>query len=156
MEEVICNLPTTEDEFCYRIYCIERDLSKFFSNILRDFNLTFTQYTTLLILWNEEEPMRMTELTKRLQLDCGTTSPLFKRMERNNWIVRKYASDDRRKIYIELTQNGREQQKAINERVTRCLLYVSSSQAEHEQDNKTIARMKSKLKKANDYLEDLF
>lgn len=57
----------------------------------------------------------MTELTKRLQLDFGTTSPLFKRMGQNGWIIRKHASNDQRKIYIELTQNGREQQKSISE-----------------------------------------
>lgn len=156
METSLRNVPSAEDQFCYRVYCIQRELSKFFSNILRDFNLTYTQYVTLLILWNEKKPLTMTELNERLQVDCGTTSPLFKRMGRNNLVIREHSSDDRRNIYIKLTENGRKKEKAVQKRVNKCLFCVSESPDEHKEDVEMIAKMQKKFKKANDYLEDYF
>ena len=98
---------TVENEFCLEVYFTKRNLSKFFSKILREFNLTFPQYVSLLILWQEEKPVRMNEITERLQLDYGTTSPLFKRMEKNEWITRNYSPEDKRKVYIELTEKAK-------------------------------------------------
>jgi len=35
-------------------------------------------------------------------------------------------------------------------------LFVSESETEHREDNKTIAKIQGQIKKANEYLEDLF
>jgi Transcriptional regulators len=74
---------------------------------LKEFKLTFTQYVTLLILWQEQKPVKMSEITSHLQLGYGTTSPLFKRMEKNEWITRNYSPEDKRKVYIELTEKAK-------------------------------------------------
>lgn len=41
-------LSTMESEFCFAIYFTERSFAKFFSKILKEFKLTFTQYVTLI------------------------------------------------------------------------------------------------------------
>ena len=145
-----------EDEFCFAIYFAERNMSKFFSKVLKKFKLTFTQYVTLLILWKEKKPMQMSEVTQYLQLDYGTTSPLFKRMEKNGWIRRKCLPNDKRKIYIELTEKGTEKEEIINEQVKEYLNSVNKTDSEFKNELQVIYKVNNKVNDINDYLEDLF
>lgn len=156
MEKKDYELSTVESEFCFAIYFTERSLAKFFSKILKEFKLTFTQYVTLLILWQEQKPVKMSEITSHLQLDYGTTSPLFKRMEKNEWITRSYSPEDKRKVYSELTEKGKSKEKIINERVKEYLNSVNKTTDEYKKELKSIYQVNNKLKNVNDYLEDLF
>ena len=152
------NLETTtvENEFCLEVYFTKRNLSKFFSKILREFNLTFPQYVSLLILWQEEKPIRMNEMTERLQLDYGTTSPLFKRMEKNQWILRRYSPSDKRKVYLELTAKGKEMERIINARVKEYLNTTNRTKNEYAEELQSIHQINQKFTDVNNYLEDLF
>lgn len=149
-------LSTMESEFCFAVYFTERSFAKFFSKILKEFKLTFTQYVTLLVLWQEQRPVKMSEITSLLQLDYGTTSPLFKRMEKNEWVVRRYSANDKRQVYIELTEKGKSKEKIINGRVKEYLNSINDTNDDYKKGLQSIYKVNNKIKDVNDYLEDLF
>ena len=81
-----------EDELCFAIYSAQKSYNKFYSEALRQFGLTYPQYITMLVLWEERRPMMIKEIGKRLNLDTGTLTPLLKRLEPN--LLREPAFSD--------------------------------------------------------------
>jgi DNA-binding MarR family transcriptional regulator len=68
--------------------------------------LTHPQYLVMLALW-ESEPLRVNELSRLLQLDPGTLSPLLKRLETSGYIRRERDPHDDRALAVVLTEKGR-------------------------------------------------
>ena len=66
----------------------------------------------------------MGELGKSLYLDCGTLTPLLKKMEENGWITRCRCKQDERVVYVTLTEKGwelREKVKDLPEQAGKCV-----------------------------------
>jgi DNA-binding MarR family transcriptional regulator len=61
----------------------------------------------LLLLW-EADPRTVKELGEALHLDYGTMSPLLKRLEAHELIVRARSGRDERTVLISLTARGRD------------------------------------------------
>ena len=78
-----------------------------------------------LALWEKEEgKAKVGCLGKRLYLDCGTLTPLLKKMEESGWISRCRCKADERVVYVSLTDAGwamREELKGIPEKVGKCM-----------------------------------
>ena len=87
-----------ENELCFAIYSAQKFYTKFYSESLKEFNLTYPQYLTLLVLWEERRPMMIKEIGARLKLDTGTLTPLLKRMEKDEWVTRTHVPEDGRKV----------------------------------------------------------
>jgi DNA-binding MarR family transcriptional regulator len=68
--------------------------------------LTHPQYLVMLALW-EHEPVSGRELSRMLQLDPATLSPLLKRLEAAGLVRRQRNPDDERALAVELTREGR-------------------------------------------------
>ena len=85
-----------------------------FENMLQldKFNLTYTQYITMLVLW-EEEKATVKGIGKRLHLDSGTLTPLLKKLEAMELITRYRDSNDDRVVIAELTEKGRNLKEEI-------------------------------------------
>ena len=85
--------------------------------------VTYTQYIVLLALW-EYGKTTVGELCRALYLDCGTLTPLLKKMEENGWVVRTRSKGDERVVNVSLTDTGwkmREQVKNLPEQVGGCI-----------------------------------
>ncbi len=74
--------------------------------LLHDIGLTYSQYTVMLALW-EEDHVALRDLGEALHLDSGTLSPLLKRLERQGFITRRRDDDDERVLRVSLTGEGR-------------------------------------------------
>lgn len=74
-----------ENELCFAVYTAQKFYNRFYTESLKEFKLTYPQYITLLVLWEEQRPMMIKELGERLGLDTGTLTPLLKRMEKK-WL----------------------------------------------------------------------
>jgi DNA-binding MarR family transcriptional regulator len=72
---------------------------------LKEFNLTFTQFMVLGLLW-EEDGQTIKTLGKTLRLDSGTLTPLIKRLELANLVIRNKSTIDERSNIINLTEKG--------------------------------------------------
>lgn len=94
-----------ENQICFKIYSVEREMTKLYRGLLEELNVTYPQYLVLLVLW-EEESMTVKELGQKLSLDSGTLSPMLKRMEGNQLITRTRSVEDERTVIISLTKKG--------------------------------------------------
>lgn len=101
-------------ELSLLLYTNSRLLIQMFQLRLSPFNLTYTQYLTLSVLW-EEDGLYVNEIGKQLDLDSGTLTPLIKKLESQNYVKRIRSEEDERKVKVELTYTGRSLQNQVNE-----------------------------------------
>ena len=95
------------DQICFLLYTASRDVIKHYKSLLDPFNLTYTQYVTMIALW-EEDHQTVSDLGKRLSLDSGTLTPLLKKLEVDGRIKRTRDIEDERKVWIDLTDEGKQ------------------------------------------------
>lgn len=94
-----------EEQLCFLLYASSRNVIKAYKDILQPYALTYTQYITLVALWEQDHQL-VSDLGSRLQLDSGTLTPLLKKLEKDGRITRSRDTIDQRKVYIDLTEAG--------------------------------------------------
>lgn len=112
-----------EGQLCFPLYAAARKIVNVYNPLLKQIGLTYTQYIVLLALW-EYGKTTVGELCRALYLDCGTLTPLLKKMEENGWVVRTRSKGDERVVNVNLTDTGwkmREQVKELPEQVGGCI-----------------------------------
>lgn len=134
-----------DNQLCFPLYACSRETIKLYKPHLDKLGLTYTQYITMLVLW-ENQQMTVKELGTRLYLDSGTLTPLLKKLEEKGLVDRRRSTSDERNLIVSITPAGEamkqqamdipfEMEKCCNldeqERVTlykllyKMLLYVS-------------------------------
>lgn len=94
-----------ENQFCFAVYACSREITKLYRPFLDELGITYTQYVTLLALW-EKDDVTVKELGGRLYLDSGTLTPLLKKLESMGLIERERDPMDERNVRIRLTAQG--------------------------------------------------
>ena len=94
-----------KNQLCFPLYVASREILRKYTPILKELDLTYTQYIVMMVLW-EYKKLTVGELGEKLFLDTGTLSPLLKSMERKNLLCRKRDSDDERIVKIAITPEG--------------------------------------------------
>ncbi|WP_435920804.1 MarR family winged helix-turn-helix transcriptional regulator [Paenibacillus sp. DYY-L-2] len=94
-----------DQQLCFAFYTCSREIMKLYRPLLSPHGLTYTQYITLLSLW-ERDGVTVKELGATLFLDSGTLTPLLKKLESMNLITRTRDKADERNVIIELTEIG--------------------------------------------------
>ena len=95
-----------ENQMCFPLYALSREIIKLYKPYLDKFNLTYTQYIAMLVMW-EEEKIVFKELGKKLHLDSGTLTPVLKKLESMGLIIKYRSKEDDRVVIVELTETGR-------------------------------------------------
>ncbi len=95
-----------ENQLCFPLYACSKEIIKKYKPFLDPLGLTYTQYITLMALW-EESNVTVKALGDRLYLDSGTLTPLLKKMESQGLVIRERSPQDERNVYIKLTEKGR-------------------------------------------------
>jgi len=111
-----------DHQLCFALYSASRQVIQRYTPLLKPLQLTYTQYITMLALW-EEHPQTVKELGNKLALDSGTLTPLLKKLASLGYITRERGVDDERLVLIELTPKGlslREQAKEIPKKIASC------------------------------------
>lgn len=102
-----------DNQICFALYASSREIIKLYKPALDKLGITYTQYVTLLSLW-EQDDITVKDLGNKLYLDSGTLTPLLKKLESMNIIERLRSKEDERVVYIKLTQKGIEmKEKAL-------------------------------------------
>ena len=112
-----------DNQVCFPLYACARKVISAYNPLLRPLGLTYTQYLVMLALW-EHGKEKVGELCQRLYLDCGTITPMLKKMEENGLLTRCRCKMDERVVYVALTEKGwemREQVKDIPLKVGECI-----------------------------------
>ncbi|WP_245801998.1 MarR family winged helix-turn-helix transcriptional regulator [Fictibacillus arsenicus] len=133
-----------ESQICFKIYTLEREITKLYRNLLEDLDMTYPQYLVMLLLW-EKDAMTVKEIGKRLFLDSGTLTPMLKRMEVNGIIERKRSAKDERSVIISLTNKGKELKEKAECIPSKLVEDISMDNAELTILNKTLTNMLYRL-----------
>lgn len=95
-----------ENQLCFSLYALSREVIKRYKPLLDKHNLTYTQYIAMLVMW-EEEKIIFKDLGKRLHLDSGTLTPVVKKLESMELVTKYRNKEDDRIVTVELTDKGR-------------------------------------------------
>ena len=68
-------------------------------------DLTYTQYITMMILWDKKS-LNVKELGEQIYLDSGTLTPLLKKLETKGYITRERLKSDERVLIVKITDLG--------------------------------------------------
>ncbi|WP_033171044.1 MarR family winged helix-turn-helix transcriptional regulator [Selenomonas sp. ND2010] len=94
-----------EDQLCFPLYACSREIIKAYRPHMDKLGLTYTQYITMVVLW-EESRISVKELGKKLHLDSGTLTPLLKKLENKGYLRRERSRQDERVVIACLTEEG--------------------------------------------------
>ncbi len=96
-----------ENQLCFPLYACSKEIVKRYKPFLDHIKLTYTQYITMMVLW-EHEVMSVKQLGERLYLDSGTITPVVKRLEALGYVKRQRSIEDERSVNVHLTEVGRQ------------------------------------------------
>jgi DNA-binding MarR family transcriptional regulator len=95
-----------ERQVCFALSVAARNVVAVYRPWLEPMGLTHPQYLVMLALW-QHGPLAVKDLSRLLQLDPGTLSPLIKRLEVAGLLRRDRDPRDERALAIALTERGR-------------------------------------------------
>ena len=97
---------TLDNQLCFPVYALSRQLTAMYRPLLEKFDLTYPQYLVMMMLW-EKDQVTIKEIGEKLLLDTGTLTPLLKRLEQKNYLSRIKGTKDERMVFISLTAQGK-------------------------------------------------
>lgn len=110
-------------QLCFPLYAVSKEIVKRYKPFLDEIDLTYTQYITMMVLWEERE-ISVKDLGNKLFLDSGTMTPVLKTLEKKGYILRRRSEEDERIVFTAATELGmalREQAVSIPEKIGGCV-----------------------------------
>lgn len=80
-------------QLCFLFYVSSKEIIKKYSSYLKEYELTYTGYIVLMAI-EEDEKLNIKTLGDRVFLDSGTLTPLLKKLEKKNYVVRTREEKD--------------------------------------------------------------
>ena len=106
MEEKEYDLLLLSNQVCFPTYAVANKILRRYQPLLKELDLTYTQYVTMMVLW-EKERVNEKELVKALYLQSNTLTDLLKKLKKKGFIDVCKDEKDKRNIVIALTEEGR-------------------------------------------------
>ena len=94
-----------ENQLCFPLYACAKEVVRRYREPLEALGLTYTQYITLLVLWEKKE-LNVKQRGQSLYLDSGTLTPLLKKLEKKGLIERHRSREDERNLIVTITERG--------------------------------------------------
>lgn len=94
------------NQLCFALYASNNAITRLYSQKLSKLGLTYPQFLVLLVLW-ETDGISVKLLSKRLNLDSGTVTPILKRLENAKLVSRQRNKSDERSVDVFLTMEGK-------------------------------------------------
>jgi len=111
-----------ENQICFPLYACSKEIIKRYKTFLDEIDLTYTQYITMMVLWDKKE-INVKELGEYLFLDSGTLTPVLKKLENKKYIERVRSKKDERNLIISITKLGidlKNRAKDIPSKISKC------------------------------------
>lgn len=102
--------PKLGNQLCFPFYVIAKEITGMYRPFLEELDITYSQYLVMMVLW-EFERLTVNQIGEKLYLDSGTLTPLLKRLESKDFIVRLRKKEDERIVEVFLTEKGIQLQK---------------------------------------------
>ena len=97
--------PKLGNQLCFPFYVIAKEITAMYRPFLEELDITYSQYLVMMVLW-EYERLTVTQIGEKLYLDSGTLTPLLKRLEAKDYLVRHRKREDERVVEVFLTEKG--------------------------------------------------
>ena len=110
-----------DQQLCFEVYKASSNFTKMYARVLEPFNLTFTQYLVLLVLW-EKDNLLMKDIGERLGLGTGTLNPIISRMIEHGRLIKRQSPEDKRASIISLTEPAKSEQQPIEQAIVEKLI----------------------------------
>jgi DNA-binding MarR family transcriptional regulator len=94
------------DYLCFAVYSANLAFGKAYKPILDELGLTYTQYITIIAMW-EEDHQTVSGLGEKLFLESNTLTPMLKKLEGMGYLERQRDPEDERQVRVSLTKDGR-------------------------------------------------
>lgn len=95
------------DFLCFAVYSANLAFGKVYRPILDRLGLTYTQYVTIVALW-EEDNQTVGGLGEKLFLESNTLTPILKKLETMGYVTRARDAANERHVRIALTASGKQ------------------------------------------------
>jgi DNA-binding MarR family transcriptional regulator len=95
-----------DNQLCFALYTCSKEITKLYTPYLAELGVTYTQYITLLALW-EKDDVTVKMLGETLRLGNGTLTPVLKKLENQGLIRRIRIKEDERNVFLRLTEAGK-------------------------------------------------
>lgn len=112
-----------DNQLCFPLYACAREVIKLYKPFLDKIDLTYTQYITMMVLW-EKKAINVKTLGQILYLDSGTLTPLLKKLEAKGYVSRQRSAEDERNLIVSVTECGealKEQAVSIPNELAKCV-----------------------------------
>ena len=94
-----------ENQICFPLYACSKEVVKAYKPYLDKLDLTYTQYITMMVLWEHKE-LRIKEVGTYLYLDSATLTPVMKKLEQKGYVERRRSTKDERDLIVTITESG--------------------------------------------------
>lgn len=140
-----CSELELDNQLCFALYSTSLMMTKVYKPLLKELGLTYPQYLAMLVLW-QEDGITVSTLSKRLLTDPGSVTPLLKRLEADQLLIRKRSHQDERVVELFLTQRGRSMREQARH-IPSCVVNAS------DQSIEALTQLKDDLVKLRDKLQ---
>ncbi|MCH5256829.1 MAG: MarR family transcriptional regulator [Lachnospiraceae bacterium] len=133
-----------ENQLCFPLYVCSKEVIRKYKPFLDELDLTYTQYIAMMVMWEKKE-LTVKELGSCLYLDSGTLTPVLKKLEEKNYIIRNRSKEDERNLIVSITKTGealKERAVQIPGKLTSC---VNMEQEDAGQLYKLLYKLLDKL-----------
>lgn len=134
-----------KDQLCFPFYIVSKEIIRKYKPLLDKIDLTYTQYITMMYLWENSET-NVKDLGEKLFLDSGTLTPLLKKLEKKGYIIREHEENDARNLKISLTKTGKDLENAAIKVCDNMCKYINISNEEYIVLKKVITKILDNLK----------
>jgi DNA-binding MarR family transcriptional regulator len=141
-----------EQEACLNILRTSDRFQNRFGKLCREFGITPSQYNVLRILRGVGRPMPCLDISERMVQLVPAMTGLLDRLETQELIRRERCTEDRRVVYIVLTNQGRE----LLDRMDRPVLELNKALLGHltRAELKELSRLLEKARTSLDEMDD--
>lgn len=128
------------NQLCFPLYACGKEIVRQYKPFLDEFNLTYTQYIVLLVLW-EKDHVSVKEIGEKIYLDSGTLTPLLNKLENKGLIKKETNKKDERGLLISLTKKGSD----LKSQVTNVPTCVAKTVCLNDEEAKTLYNLLYKM-----------
>ncbi|SES32168.1 transcriptional regulator, MarR family [Vreelandella subterranea] len=144
-DDPTCSELELDNQLCFALYSTSLMMTKVYKPLLKELGLTYPQYLAMLVLW-QEDGITVSTLSKRLLTDPGSVTPLLKRLEADQLLIRQRSCQDERVVELFLTDRGRAMREQARH-IPSCVVNAS------EQSIEALTQLKDDLVKLRDKLQ---
>ena len=112
-----------ENQICFPLYACSKEVVKAYKPYLDELDLTYTQYITMMVMWEHKE-LRIKEVGTCLYLDSATLTPVMKKLEQKGYVERRRSTKDERDLIVTITESGealKEKAAAVPAQLAACI-----------------------------------